>query len=496
MLGTADIFRSGRWHKPASGFAITYGPLAYDATQTTVSVTWSTTEGSTGQVFYGATSAYGSQTTEETSFTYSTHIQSITSLTPGATYHFKVVSENANGDTVESEDGTFTMEGAASGTYPTPAPLAYSATVATSMPAYLGTTTDGNHGTEIARVGQTHLDRNMYSSAAAWNCDGTLFAISFGSGHERIYDTTTSPWTLLNSNASAFSSDTSWDDTNPLRFYRGSGSSIVRYTVNATTGAIATDTSWSVGSHDSVKLGGDQGQQAGDFVPYVFTDSGSEGYGVLNIATGMRWERGPYGSNAVDAVYISPDGSYCVVCFTAEGTGGSQGTWAMNASDGSSLRRVTTAQAHADMGQRTNGNQVLVLCSCASDGVGGGSTIGMYDLDDGDTFTALVTYWPGGHISCRNIARPGFVYVSNNLAYGTSDYAGRQDLFAVDFEDPPAAGGDVEYYAKQHAHDPRLSYNYDPMATVSPDGTLVAWSVGWDATSSVYCFVAGVDTGM
>ncbi|MBU1940931.1 MAG: fibronectin type III domain-containing protein, partial [Candidatus Thermoplasmatota archaeon] len=58
-------------------------------TQTTATITWTTNEAATTQVEYGTTTSYGSATTINTT-KITSHSQTITSLTPGTTYHYRV----------------------------------------------------------------------------------------------------------------------------------------------------------------------------------------------------------------------------------------------------------------------------------------------------------------------------------------------------------------------------------------------------------------------
>jgi glucose/arabinose dehydrogenase len=81
-------------------------------TSNTVTVTWTTDEPADSRVEYGATSAYGSFTPLDGTRVTS-HSQSVTGLTPGATYHYRVRSADASGNAALSGDRTFTT---ASGT--------------------------------------------------------------------------------------------------------------------------------------------------------------------------------------------------------------------------------------------------------------------------------------------------------------------------------------------------------------------------------------------
>ncbi len=76
-------------------------------TTTSVQVSWDLNEGGTGQVKYGLTSSYGTLSTKENSFL-TTHIQTLSGLTPNTTYHYAVVSVDSSGNSVQSTDATFT----------------------------------------------------------------------------------------------------------------------------------------------------------------------------------------------------------------------------------------------------------------------------------------------------------------------------------------------------------------------------------------------------
>lgn len=89
------------------------GVTAYDVTDSGATITWDLSEPGTGYVEYGTTTAYGSETTHETSYTYSTHIQTIEGLTPGTTYHYRVRSSAPSGDPVETISPDHTFETAA-----------------------------------------------------------------------------------------------------------------------------------------------------------------------------------------------------------------------------------------------------------------------------------------------------------------------------------------------------------------------------------------------
>jgi parallel beta-helix repeat protein len=80
---------------------------AQDITQTSAKIGWTLNEPATGQVDYGTTIAYGQQSAKETSFSYSSHLQPLSGLTPATLYHFRVRSSNQAG--VESVSGDYTF---------------------------------------------------------------------------------------------------------------------------------------------------------------------------------------------------------------------------------------------------------------------------------------------------------------------------------------------------------------------------------------------------
>lgn len=105
---------------PPTGPTIT--AIAAAPTATTAVVSWTLSEKATGQVEYGLDATYGKASVPETSLNYAAHVQTITGLTPGTLYHFRVRSKNAAGIETISGDGTFTTTGAVPPPPPPPPP--------------------------------------------------------------------------------------------------------------------------------------------------------------------------------------------------------------------------------------------------------------------------------------------------------------------------------------------------------------------------------------
>lgn len=71
-------------------------------------VSWDLSAQGTGRVEYGTTLAYGSFTTKEESFNYSSHSQVVSGLADSTLYHYRVISTSRAGRTTTSGDFTFT----------------------------------------------------------------------------------------------------------------------------------------------------------------------------------------------------------------------------------------------------------------------------------------------------------------------------------------------------------------------------------------------------
>lgn len=77
-----------------------------DITQTAATITWTTDETSTSQVEYGPTASYGNFSTLNSALA-TAHSVSLSGLTGGATYHYRVRSKDASNNEAISNDNTF-----------------------------------------------------------------------------------------------------------------------------------------------------------------------------------------------------------------------------------------------------------------------------------------------------------------------------------------------------------------------------------------------------
>jgi hypothetical protein len=82
------------------------GVTSTSVTNSSATITWTTNEASDSQVEYGISDSYGSITTRNLSMV-TTHAVGLSGLTAEATYHYRVLSRDAAGNTAVSVDFTF-----------------------------------------------------------------------------------------------------------------------------------------------------------------------------------------------------------------------------------------------------------------------------------------------------------------------------------------------------------------------------------------------------
>jgi hypothetical protein len=85
--------------------------IATSITQTGVTIGWSLSDYATGQIEYGKTISYGTLSTPELSYTYKAHIQTLSGLSAGTLYHYRVKSTTQDGRSAVSSDYIFTTLG-------------------------------------------------------------------------------------------------------------------------------------------------------------------------------------------------------------------------------------------------------------------------------------------------------------------------------------------------------------------------------------------------
>ena len=149
--------------------------IASSTSATVATVTWTTDQSATSQVVYGATAAYGSSTSSASLVT--SHSLGVTSLTSSTTYHFAVVSTNAEDLTSTSSDQTFT-------TATNPPAISNISASATTTSATITWTTDESSNSQVV-YGTT----TGYGSASSSASDVTSHSLTLtGLAASTTYD--------------------------------------------------------------------------------------------------------------------------------------------------------------------------------------------------------------------------------------------------------------------------------------------------------------------
>ncbi len=379
-----------------------------------------------------------------------------------------------------------------------------------ALPAYGESVIDNSlpSAIEITRVTQifNYVDANGdpqvwypnhgYSKDQVWNADQTLYKISAW----KVFNATNFEETQSLSNMyPAY-----WSNTNPdlIWSFREDGA-IKKHFISTNT----TETVANIAGYESIKLGPGEGNidKNDHFVALV----GKKANGDLDIiifdlqtlqVTHTKtlvgaWDDG--GANFpkyIDWVSISQSGDYVVIMwnhntssvnnpFTENGNS-HYGVEVYNTADVQYQNRIVSYGNHGDLGYAVDGSEVLVQFY----GNYGGGKLYMHKLDGSASNIVLSTHTDfgvAGHVSCRNINRPGWAYVTHSLA------AQSGQIVAVKLDD----SGLVEHFG--HHFSSSTSYEQAPMATASPNGDKICFKSDFRTgpntnPSVVYSFFANL----
>jgi hypothetical protein len=481
-------------------------PVISDITETETSATswsvaWDVSPISQGEVRYGTTNGgpYPFVTNRETAYL-DHHAQNILGLTPGTTYYYVIWARTEAGTEDLSAEGTFTVSAAPSLDYPPAIPLAYLAKPVQAAPTVGQVITDPQYGTQVTRISSSTA-RVRYASKAVLNADQSLGLLDGTSGARWLFNgQTLVPIRLLSDTFGAFT----WSTVDPNRAYAYSNPNVIRI-LDVTTAGISIARSIPLSDYSALILGGLQGSQSNDDSLLGIQwqkPNGNLGYslfstetetvvGEVTVATSGIWSGD---GKLFDSCGISQTGTYFLGGFAANGTGTTQGQWRWPTASFTNANRLqlTTQNRHWDAGLMADGvTDVLWICSQNATGTSNGGYAGIFRFDNG-AWTPMISNWPNGSPSCRNILRPGYGYISSFSDMDTNPtFPGYSTVIAVRFADPPVDGGNVEVYGNVHGPY-STAYTDQPNAAPSPDGTRVFTNTNWDGAPSV-AFALGMD---
>ncbi len=377
-----------------------------------------------------------------------------------------------------------------------------------ALPSYLGNVIDHSvpQPIDIKRITDAYpyTDNNgdpqvwypthEYPKIQVWNVDQTLFKLLTWS----ILDGTTYQ------EVQSLSGDiypSYWSNVDPdLIWSFQENGDIKKYTVSTNI----TQTVASLSGYEYVQMGPGEGNfdKNDHYVALVGKKTNGDldviVYDLQTLQTvTVRTFPGAWGSGGlgfpdlVDWVSVSQSGNYVVIMWNHNTTSDSNpyiengnshyGVEVYNTVDMQFQNRIIKYGNHGDLGYATDGSEVLVQFY----GMYGGGTLYMHKLDGTESNIVLSTnpdFGVAGHVSCRNINRPGWAYITHSMP------AQSGQMVAVKLDN----SGEVEHFG--HHFSSATSYNQAAMAVASPNGDLICFKsdfgTGPNTTPSVsYSFV-------
>jgi hypothetical protein len=482
---------------PASATAPVIGEVLVSVTTTTATIEWDLDQPATGQVEYGTADGgpYPSTSTLEDSFDYSHHVQTISGLSDGTAYYFRVLAENAAGQSTTGTQRTFMTDAiGVEADYPPLDTYRYIPTPSFTIPTYLQTKTDPTFGTEIIRVNQTTGVAHAYSTRGCWSKDRKWLLLSQGSPKVLLNGLT---YAVVDSGVDP-GGGFQWSHTDPdlgFAFGAPSGSTpaAMRFyrVVNDTwTLAASRPLTGMTGTWVDARLGGGYGAQSLDDGRWagVFKDTaGWHGVFVADIdpvtmtitiiaERRLIQDAAATVQQRFGSIHISPSGDYVYASARGPGT-------LYHATTLATIGLITSSDRHHDVAQLEDGTDVLVMVGRASNGSSVGSGVGYFRMDTGAYTHVLNGPFNGGHVSGRCYEVPGYAVLSS---YASGTFPGQGTVFALEL-----ATGQVRYYMHTHSVSGG-SYDAEPQSCPSPDMAVVSTVVTWDG-GVINCVVSGVD---
>lgn len=363
-----------------------------------------------------------------------------------------------------------------------------------SMPGYLTPIIEPTFNTTITRItDQTALGlqeaaiKQAYSKNKPWNCDGSMIMLHYPQVPAPILDGRT--YALLRKINIPYHAV--WSNKDPNKtFGVSTGVRIkdgINYGYNSLISCNMTTDAWTVlhqfTEYDSIDIGGGEGNISTDD-RYVALNckSGTNTYAVVydllnNLVVSTLDLQGRWPNN----VTMSQSGNY--VIFDWAGSPGTEWYNGLQVYDTNlqNRRQLSTWTGHGDAGYDANGNESYVMQRWDGQGTSEevNDAIIAFRLD-GSGKTVCLTKNPrtsnGIHISCRNINRPGWCYVSDYSDYSSS-YFEHNEVFALKLDGSQT----IERFAQSHSSGFTVAgYLGAPMAVPNNDGTKVLFASDWD----------------
>lgn len=356
------------------------------------------------------------------------------------------------------------------------------------MPAYLTPVVDPTFGTQITRVSdQRAMDSprqviaHHYAKDQPWNADGSLISLSGW------------PSAILDGRTYRFlrwimppGEHHTWSNTDPAIIY-GIQQPNAFVSVNAESGLVTTLRVFD--EYSAVSYGAHEGNLSNDDRYITFQCRAGEANEIIiyDIAADSVTARMKIGTLWPNNVTMSQSGKYVAVQWDVHGDGHQQGIDIFTRQFLHVRKVGTCGGCHYDLGYDTEGHEVAVL----TDTDGSTRAIVAVRFEDGLRTTLLrddqMSWYI--HVSCRNLARPGWAYLTEFADPHTQvEKANYQLAFAVKID----GSGIVERFAHVH-HSATVAYDRSPFGVPSRDGTRMMFRSDWeDGDGPVYSYIAGM----
>jgi hypothetical protein len=341
-----------------------------------------------------------------------------------------------------------------------------------NLPDYLESFTEELSGSTVMRIGDattfgttSNRIRHNYSKDQTWNSDETL--IKLAGYPAAILDAETYEF-LYWSNIPSYGR---WSNVQPNIIFGTSGNSFVSHDINTNQ----RTTLHTFSEFTSVDFGyGESNQSNNDrYVGLIGANGSTKTAFVYDIENDEITGSYIIPSGDLDWFSVSQSGEYAVLCWRTDGSGSNQGLKTFNINM-QNERHIADTTPHGDLGYDAFGNEVFVGYGDQAQWDAGFSLF-MTRLDGGG-ITNLFPYvnglgiW-GGHVSCRNLDRPGWAYVSEQCC--SSNPVAPREIFAIKLDD----SGIIERFGKHHSAP--ASYLHQTQVVPNRNGTKVIFASNW-----------------
>ena len=358
---------------------------------------------------------------------------------------------------------------ATSGLYPADTSLRYLATSSISRPGYRSSIIEPALGTVTTRVSNGSGVRHAYSRISAWNADGSKILLGFGYPGRMLDGRTFADLGSFRQVSQAI-----WSNVDPNRLYGAIGNAVYRQ--NATTAALTKLRTFT--AYRSITIGDYEGGISDDdrFMALIGTTS----TGVRHLITYNVAANTVVGDvsvpSTINNAQISRKGTYVVVTNNRDGTARGQGVERYTQNLASRITLVRYGR-HGDNALDASGNEIFVSNNAPY--------VTAFNLATGQAtrLLSMTTAFEYGHVSGRNIHRPGWIYLSVFDNRVTAGRPGRDQVVAVKTD----GSGTVEVFGFSH-HSTSTVYATQPQAVPSRDGKQVLFASDWGG--GVYAYIA------